>query len=592
MQEEFVPVSPEQKDWARHRSVLRAVDRKFVGCRGCFGIALVTDVTTQDSWVKAGHRLFASNDDVCWATMVDIPEGRFAGIRREVHWASVRRAKMPFGVVSLCHEERGWDFRSAPEEKGERSRGVLSPTAHPQLFRVFNKVEWAMTSTAFAFRRPWKPLRPVFHAAMGKTSLGSKDLLLFGPGEMGEVERPRAWMPRPYFGFPDSWVDDLYDRVTRPHGDPEGPASYPPTLSEAFVVSLNAPYTARYAGAVKSVDVETYHGFECLVFTLAAHEGGEEVVRFNKQHAIIKKAAGEPFLEDEVIAEENYKLPGNWDNVPSEKRWERLFPNLVGAEHRDAAMRVWFERQFYFLDQDHFYVAAALAAPAAAVAPDSLLRWDVGRSMPYFDESCDAFVFPTIATSHWDVLSGILPGNVAYDFFPKDPRFNAGPSWRRGRKSSKKRQPAPTRAEMVEQLGGVVGEDAGVPEEEPQAYNDVDVPDAAGEPQEEEPQTAQPDAAGEPQPFSDQDAPDAPDAPDGQVDDSRIFRLVLTCRPKLDKLIGERDGVPVTYSAAGARVLGPKGGKTRLTDKRFKKGAVVLAMRSEFDPGLDEVRLT
>lgn len=48
--------------------------------------------------------------------------------------------------------------------------------------------------------------------------------------------------------------------------------------------------------------------------------------------------------------------------------------------------------------------------------------WDVQAGKMYFRNDCECFVFPPILIEQWDDLSGVLPGNVPYNFAPTDLR--------------------------------------------------------------------------------------------------------------------------------------------------------------------------
>lgn len=476
--------SPEQREWKQHREVLHGIPSHAAGWRGYVGLALVVDSSNADSWVQAASKLFIPDSQCRWASIVDVPVGRWSGVNnREVHWASVRRSHIAFGMPSLGREERGWDFRTIPRD-GDSSKDILSPAHHAQLFRTFNRIEWAMTSSAFVYRAAWQESRTAFNASRGCTQPG-KPILLFGGGETSEFEEPVHWMPRPYLAFEVELAEMLYDLVTRPQGQGGADPAYPDSLITAFVMSLNTPHEARYDGTCVSVKHETYCDAPCIAVELAAEAGGTETLRFNKK-AKISLVEGQGFKAGDIVGEEGYQLPKKWDYLSVEERWVAL-EKYIRIDQRDARIRSWFERQFYYLQEGVVHVPAALSAPAAiGNVDDSKLVWNVSPSGPYYNQSADAFIFPPVRIAKLEALDGILPGGVAYNFSPNDPRWIGGKDrWggrprdnERGRGGRRRRGPreefvAPSRTEL-DDLGGLKPEEV-VEEENTQEETAVDI---------------------------------------------------------------------------------------------------------------------
>ncbi len=453
--------SPEHKVWKEHRELLLNVPAEVAGFRGCIGIGLLITGTTGDSWIEKLNRIFLPDDTLRWVSLVDVPSDfiRLSGNRmREVHWASCTRTCNTFGMPHLISGEMGvtaWDFRTFPFDEAPaelpgggkttvyREADVLSPSQEPQLFRCLNGIEWAMTSTAFHYRAPWRTRRAHFYRAASRDYDPAETLLLFGERECSRVDRPAVWMPRAYLGFPESIADSLYEKVIYRATGTEVTPNYPYSLRQSFVDDMpgGSPYQARYDGQVVDVKRATYHGLPVLCFLLESKDGTQrDTVRFS-QRARVHRPKWAEFKEGEVIAAETWNLPDHWSDRPLEKRWATYVADLLG-DRLCAFIRIWFERQAFRLRPGFLHMPSELVARAALSDADpSQLFFDVNRAMPYYQEACDSFVFPTLTIRAWDHLLGVLPGDVAYDLMPRDERLclKSGPAHRSHRGGKKHR---------------------------------------------------------------------------------------------------------------------------------------------------------
>lgn len=437
--------SPEHATWKNHRDLILRVPREAAAHRGCFGLALVVDATTTESWVDRLDRKFVPDSTLRWASVVDIPYGHFRepNTMPEVHWATVRPTTVRFGVPMLARDVPAgcaWDFRAFPFDHGrlvdragkayhvDAKPDVFSPSANPQLFKIFNAIEWAMTSTAFHFRHDWKVRRQEYYRALRMPYRPTTQAFLFGESVYDGIAHPSVWMPKPYLAFERSTLDLLFDRSTKKAIGDRHPAVYRPALLEAFVEAAGdyLGYRVPFAGRVAAARQLTYRGFKCVEFKLHGNRGERAKVRFAAD-AVVQKAVEATFEAGDTIAEETFahKLPANWHD----KKWEhrlqvgvdRLFPGRL-----DEYLRLWFDRQAVDLGDGLLHYSADLASPAAlGSAVDAKLVWDVSEALEYYRADCDACVFPTIGLGAWDALVGNLPGEVAYDLTPVDGRFVA-----------------------------------------------------------------------------------------------------------------------------------------------------------------------
>ena len=477
--------SPEHESWKAHRQLLSHLKDSDAGYRGCFGIALLINSVNADSWLQLPRTesttdnpfVFVPDSTVSWATLVDVPLGYFRfndQYSREVHWATVRNTTTKFGMPTLARgseDKMAFDFRAFPFGKAKvrspdgKAWHVVTPGAdslntehYPQLFRVFNALEWAMTTTAFSFRSSWAHARPAMFQALGYEYEPDKKLLAFGHGMYDGAARPNQWMPRAYLAFPENMRDRLFERSTRPAGTlvPDAEPVYTEGIKEAFMDAMGVAFEfrAHFAGRVASMERMYYHGVPVVSVLLKGDQGERQVVRFFRDTAILRKRVRDTFKPGEVIGEEKLDgaVPDDWFNIPYFKRWDRYAAGILHPRRLDAVMRLWFERQAVNLQPGYVHFPAQIASVAAlGAAVDDRLFWEVSDSLEYYRDDADAIIFPTVQLRGWYDLAGCLPGDVAYDLNPADPRYEsyleqkqrlAGAKWatgeaKKGKKAAK-----------------------------------------------------------------------------------------------------------------------------------------------------------
>ncbi len=421
--------SPEYAGFKKHKDVVFAVPAHEAGYRGCIGLGMCVDGQSSDSWIEVREptstRLLVPDAGVRWASLVDVPPGFFRLSNeesvREVHWAALRPTTMKFGVPTLAADTEtvAGDFRAMPGTPG----ATITP-ATPREFRLFNALNWAMTSTAFAFRRGWQPFADKFRRAVGlEERIAQRKALMFGSGVFDAVDRPGVWMPRAYIGFPAASREKLFHRSTRNHAAVI--PMYSNSLQSEFCADLETGlgYVMPFDGVVASVSRAVYQDLPVLTITLVDEFGKTSVVRFGR-HADVRCPVGVPVQAGTLVAREPIELPATWDAMSPAAKWDKFVLSAFRGMKFDSFLRVWFERKILDLASGLVHVPAALAAPAGFFGSiESSLYWDVSPGMDYFDESLEAFVFPTLQIKTWHALVGVLPGDVAYDFTPGDKRF-------------------------------------------------------------------------------------------------------------------------------------------------------------------------
>lgn len=438
----------EHEKWKLHRRMAMAVSKRAAGAdfRGCFGLAMAVTGFTQDSWQTVGEdMLFVPDNTVSWATLTDLPRGvmQLTPERKPVHWATVRPTTVKYGVPTLARgteKEFAWDFRAMPfsttrvpdDVLGERT---VRPPAHVMdsakfrhLFRVFNAVETAMTTTATNTMPLWKP-----HAGLVRDLLGvaqddpAKPLYAFGDKYFDEAASPYDWFPRAYLAFPEAIRDKVYDRSTRPASFTKAGPTYTPGLRAAFVdaVGEGLAYRARFQGKVTAVTRATYMNLPVTEFKLVGDRGEEETIRFFRETCQIRKGFNTRFGVGDVIANERLdaKVPTTWYDKAFAARWyvceHRLLPNRI-----DPVLRCWFDRQGVSLKEGYVHFPAQVASVAALSSADERhLFWEVNGGVDYLVDDIDAFVFPPVTIDRWFFLTGCLPGDVRYDLTPSHPAY-------------------------------------------------------------------------------------------------------------------------------------------------------------------------
>lgn len=424
--------SPDHDLWRKHRQLLLRIDPGQIW-RGCLGLSFLPG--DSETWIEHGDRLFVPDKQAYWLSLVDLPRGRFCLARtREVHWAELRRTRFVVGMPTISGQpaylggQRGaWDFRSMPFDRIKRGDYVvrvgpdtLNSADFPQLFRILNALNWGMTSTAFFCRSSWEAEREAFYTSLGAPfkplpAWAKEKLFLFGEGLYDHVPRPQEWMPRPYLAFRAAVSDKIWQWVIRAR--PCCADYYPIGLRAQFAreVAAGVPVLAncsgRYVGAVRT----THYGIK--TWTLTVDAGPEAVPIVVSRRAEIRILPGSTISPGVLVAVDPL-VPTNCQDLDKE-RWHE-------------AIQLWFERQVLHLVPGLVHVPAELAAPAArgglstsGRAIDASLLWDVTSSRPYYNDACDAFILPTLHLRLWHWLSGVLPGEVAYDLTPADPRYRS-----------------------------------------------------------------------------------------------------------------------------------------------------------------------
>lgn len=431
----------EQQQWKLHRHLLKNISAASVGYRGCIGFGIAIDPTFTDKWIEIRSietHVLIPDRTIRWLVLLDIPPGYFRMKHtREVHWATVRPTTILFGMPVLARgsEEHSWDFRAIPcdetkihLENGqeiivEHNPNVLPPKDYPQLFRAFNAIELAMTSTAFCFRKSWQDKKKALFDALGENYMSDKNLLLFGEEHFDSIQRPIVWMPRAYLGFSRSSWQKLYCRTTRPYNITM--PFYSVGLQTALLRDLenNLAYAAPFDGKVENIQYEIYEGLPVYRFDLKGELDEIYVIRFTRD-ARIRYRKGEYFRMGDIICEETLKVPENFNEKSLGFKWDFWLLKMIDRSYLDAFIRIWWDRQRIELKQDIIHMPVDLVSTAAYNnSIDDELMWDVSPSMSYFSETCDSFIFPTINNHKWSNFIGTLPGDVAFDFTPVDSRY-------------------------------------------------------------------------------------------------------------------------------------------------------------------------
>jgi hypothetical protein len=420
-----------QEVWRKHKLLFDRIPRSK-RWRGCIGLGMFLTNAVSGIPTKSG-RFLVPDRDVRWVSLVDVPGNSFRISRPpEVHWAAVHRTAIRFGIPTITGKtEMALNLRVAPGDliqgKGLPlgcNPGQSENTGQPDLLQVLNTVNWSMTSTAFACRPGWQVQRHHFHAAFGKNTPEITAVSAWGESPDGTVAAPATWMPRAYVAFSNRHCDRVFDRATK-SGLSSGIMCYPNAIKQQFCADLGqsmpvcVPFSGIFVGAFRSI----FHGLPTLDLVFKSADGNRRVVKVC-QHAKVLAQPSHTVKDGDTIATEGLVLPAMWHHLFAFEQWRQVLLTLVRRAHLDAWLRLWFERQFVRIDESYIHLRSDLAATAAGGhAVDNRLYWDLTPAMPYYNESLDAFVFPTISIKKWWSISGVLPGEVLYDFAPLHARF-------------------------------------------------------------------------------------------------------------------------------------------------------------------------
>jgi hypothetical protein len=298
------------------------------------------------------------------------------------------------------------------------------PIARDHLFRVLGALNLAMTRTAFNSRDPGRFQRRLLVATAEKAGESAPGLS-FGACDHDHVARTVTWMPRAYLAFKHAHRDRIFGWST---DDGLGRASphYANGLRQAFCddigrsLPVHAPVSGTFVCAVKSaiddlptMDLVFEHGY-CDRWVV-------RVARQARVHVLPSQAVCEGQL---VASDGPREVPEGWDGMSLQRQWARELPRLAPPRRLAFWVRLWFERQFVAIRPGLVHIPSNLAALAArkhAVA--EALYWDVSPAMACYDEAVDAFVFPPLQRHAGSDLVGVLPGEIAFDLTPTDPRY-------------------------------------------------------------------------------------------------------------------------------------------------------------------------
>ncbi len=423
--------SPEHAAWRRHRQLLLQIRARDVW-RGCMGLALIT--THPSSGVVKPGRLFVPDEHVRWVSLVDIPRHHFRLRRpREVHWAAVYRTRVRHGMPTIGGDvDAAYDFRIMPFDRirhgaqiVEHGPDALDPVESPDLFRVLNAVNWAMTGTAFFCRAAWRARREGFLESIPKNLGHEAGVLPFGDGRQQATAKPATWMPRAYLAFRDKHRDKVFDWATRSGLSDDFPHySYLLKLRLCEDLGRSMPVCAPISGTFVCAARSTFQGMATLALVFERSACERQIVQVTAQ-ARIRVLPSQSVREGDVVAFDGPEnVPADWDALSLQKRWNRVLPKLLPRSRFETWVRLWFERQFVTIRDGFVHVPsnlAALAAKSHAVA--EALHWDLAPAMEHYNEAVDAFVFPPLRLKAWQQYTGVLPGEVVFDFTPRDMRF-------------------------------------------------------------------------------------------------------------------------------------------------------------------------
>jgi hypothetical protein len=426
--------SPEHKLWQAHRDLLLNVPAPVVGSKGCVALGLMCDLSGSNDWVSDNRNSFVLDRDVKWLTLQTLPRGKWTTARRrEVDLAAVRHTTFKFGLPSLCGRgiEQQFDFRRMPFDKVElhgklveAGTEVLNSAEHPQLFRAFNALSWAMTTTAFAYRRSWMEFRGSLDKVLGTAD--NKPHLLFGDKVYHTVPNVRQWMPTPYVAFPAAIRDALWDRCTSPAMG-SMTRVYTDSFKYEFLrdLSQGLPLTAPCDCTLTAVNTGRHFNHLPTTELVFKTVKGKEFTLIARHEAKVKFVKGMAIKRGDIVATDGPELPKGFGGLSLHARWHTVGKLFAGTLMR--TLQLWFYRRVKNLIPGYVHLPVSLCSLGTmGNAVDSKMYWEISKCDEYYSSLCEAFIFPTLRIFQWDDLRWGLPGEVEVDLMPNDARFVHG----------------------------------------------------------------------------------------------------------------------------------------------------------------------
>jgi hypothetical protein len=379
--------------------------------RGCFGVALVA--THPYSGVCRFGRLFVPDRDVRWVTVFDLPYGApRIGVPHRSRWAAVYRTRIRYGMPTLGGEpELAFAFRGNLMHVGRTGKRLRRriPQGWRHMLSVVAAIDRAMTQSAADGNAG---------ASSNRERLDRVDNRQF----VQRLRHPHACLPRPFLAFDEGHRGQLFPLATPSSSN--GEVYFPPGLRRRLCmdVSRGLPVPAPFAGTLIGATTDRYHGDP--VITLAFAAGDRSISIRVSRRAHVQVPNGATVREGDVIASDLITgLPHGWHRLPTAVQSHLILSGSGSRAELDHFTRLWFERQFLAIRPGILHVPAEIAAAAASGrAVDSELYWDLGQCMECYREIPDAFVFPPIRMPAWWKFRGVLPGEIACDFSPRNLR--------------------------------------------------------------------------------------------------------------------------------------------------------------------------
>jgi hypothetical protein len=267
-------------------------------------------------------------------------------------------------------------------------------------------------------------------------------------------------MPRAYLAFKHTHRDRIFGWSTG-SGCAPGPWHYPDGLLRRLCedVRRSSPVHSPVSGTFVCATHSIFEGLPTLDLVFEGVRRDRQAVRVTRG-ARIHVLPSQAVREGDLVASDapgGVSEPGGGET--SHRRWKRELATLLGPVRFALWARLWFERQFVTVRPGLVHVPSDLSAVAArghALADG--LHWDLTPAMGCYSEAADAFIFPTLRMRTWWGFAGVLPGEVAFDFTPADPRFipRTAPPTRPMGKTNDRRASSPVMAPALASADGLI----------------------------------------------------------------------------------------------------------------------------------------
>lgn len=372
---------------ADHAAVLDSVHPLVVGWRGCVGVALILD---GEAAAPAGEgttgMAFVPNDRLTWVTGVDVPVPWISGQARPSHLMQVRRAALRYGapILDQTTVTSEFDYWDGPTRR-----------LRPDLVLAFNGINAAMTSTAFAYRKDWRPYRAGRWAEFARTPAGR--VILGGRDYEAAIVKDYGWIPHPWVDVDPRRAGTAFERLKK--------LGYTTTFREIaadlFVAGMLvvAPVEGYFTGTSPLVA----DGVKYTQFNFRDAGGGRHAVVATAK-ARVTSQKGLPVFRGTQVGADGPPVPPGFTDWSRDRQWGELTRAYTPGA-LELVLGNTFSAMFRRVGGRWLLPYEAIGADVSYSFSEGGLWWEVsGIAVNDFSLAGDGriHIMPTVRMEAWD----------------------------------------------------------------------------------------------------------------------------------------------------------------------------------------------